>query len=224
MTKQKLAWVVLIAIGFFAAGAVLWGASGPYTIRLTESELQERVNRNLPREFKGVAVERALVALAGDRIALRIEAHGAVLEVPYAVVASANGVPRYDAAQGELFFDADTVRIESFTLRGTPLLGGEDNPDSRRARIEAAAHSVVELGIKAFLAERPVYRFREGLKGMIARAALTKVAIAGDTLVIGVSLWNVTAISIGVLSLLLLALWCVVTLIRRSRGPHRTAS
>ncbi len=224
MTKRKLAWFALTAIGLLGAAAVLWGASGTHTILLTESELQERVNRHLPREFKGVAVEHVAVAFAGDRIALRIEAHGAVLEVPYAVVASANGVPSYDAAQGELFFRADTVRIESFTLRGAPLLGGEDNPDGRRARIEAAAHSVVETGIKAFLAERPVYQFRNDLKGMIARAALTKVAIADNTLVIGVSLWYVAAILIGVLSLVLLALWCVLALMRRLRGPHWTAS
>ena len=224
MTKRKLAWIALTAIGLLGAVGVLWGASGTHTIRLTESELQERVNQHLPREFKGVTVEHVAVALAGDRIALRIEAHGAVLEVPYEVVASANGVPRYDAVQGELFFDANSVRIESFTLRGTPLLGGEDNPDSRRARIEAAARSVVEIGIKAFLAEHPVYQFRNDLRGMIARAALTKVAIADNTLVIGVSLWNVAAILIGVLSLLLLALWCVLVLTQRWRGPHRTAS
>ena len=214
MTKRKLAWIALTAIGLLGAAGVLWGASGTHTIRLTESELQERVNRHLPREFKGVTVEHVAVALAGDRIALRIEAHGAALEVPYEVVASANGVPRYDAVQGELFFDANSVRIESFTLRGTPLLGGEDNPDTRRARIEAATHSVVETGIKAFLAERPVYRFRENLKGMFINAAITNIAVVDNTLVIGVSLWNVTAIVLGLLLVALLALWLVVALIQ----------
>jgi hypothetical protein len=211
---RKLVWIALTAIGLLAAAGALWSAFGTHKISLTETELQERVNRQLPREFKGVTVERATVTLADNRIALRIEAQGSALGAPYAVVASTNGVPRYDAAQGQLFFAADSVRIENFTFRGTPLLEREDNPTTFRGRIEAAAHSVVEIGIKTFLAERPVYRFKDDLKGMVLNAAITDVAITGNTLVIGVSLWNVTAIVIGFLLVVLLALWLVVVLIR----------
>jgi uncharacterized protein DUF1439 len=203
------------------AGA-FWSASGTRKITLTETELQERLGRHLPKEFKGVTVDQANVKLADNRIALRIEAQGSALGAPYAVVASANGAPRYDAARGELFFDADSVRIESVTLRGTPLLGGENNPDTLRGRIEAAAHSVVEIGIKTFLAERPVYRFRDNLKGMVLNAAITNIAIAGNTLVIGVSLWNVTAIVLAFLLVVLLALWLIVVLIRHPMwGPGK---
>ena len=49
---------------------------------------------------------------------------------------------------------------------------------------------------------------------MVLNAAITDVTIAGNTLVIGVSLWNVTAIVIGLLLIVLIALWLVVVLIR----------
>jgi len=222
MTKRTLVWIVLTAIGLLAAAGAFWSASGTRKITLTETELQERLGQHLPKEFKGVTVDQANVKLADNRIALRIEAEGSALGAPYAVVASANGAPRYDAARGELFFDADSVRIESVTLRGTPLLGGENNPDTLRGRIEAAAHSVVEIGIKTFLAERPVYRFRDNLKGMVLNAAITNIAIAGNTLVIGVSLWNVTAIVLAFLLVVLLALWLIVALIRHPMwGPRK---
>ena len=95
-------------------------------------------------------------------------------------------------------------------------------PDSLRGRIEAAAHSVVEIGIKTFLAERPVYRFSDNLKGMILNAAITNIAIAGNTLVIGVSLWNVTAIVLAFLLVVLFALWLIVVLIRHPMwGPGK---
>jgi hypothetical protein len=218
MAKRTLVWIVLTAIGLLAAGA-FWSASGTRKITLMETELQEELGRHLPKEFKGVTVDQATVKLADNRIALRIEAEGSALGAPYAVVASANGAPRYDAARGELFFDADSVRIESVTLRGKPL---ENNPDTLRARIEAAAHSLVEIGIKTFLAERPVYRFRDNLKGMVLNAAITNIAIAGNTLVIGVSLWNVTAIVLAFLLVVLLALWLIVVLIRHPMwGPGK---
>ena len=128
MTKRTLVWIVLTAIGLLAAAGAFWSASGTRKITLTETELQERLGLHLPKEFKGVTVDQANVKLADNRIALRIEAEGSALGAPYAVVASANGAPRYDAARGELFFDADSVRIESVTFRGTPLLGGKIIP------------------------------------------------------------------------------------------------
>ena len=101
------------------------------------------------------------------------------------------------------------------------MLGGENNPDTLRERIEAAAHSVVEIGIKTFLAERPVYHFRDNLKGTVLNAAITDVTIAGNTLVIGVSLRNVTAIVIGFFLVALLSVWLVVVLIRHPMwGPR----
>ena len=219
MTKRTLVWIVLTAIGLLAAAGAFWSASGTREITLTEAELKEQLGGHLPKEFGGVTVDRATVNLADNRIALRIEAEGSALGAPYAIVASANGAPRYDAARGELFFDADSVRIESVTLRGKPL---QNNPDTLRGRIEAAAHSVVEIGIKTFLAERPVYRFRDNLKGMVLNSAITNIAIVGNTLVIGVSLWNVTAIGLAFLLVVLLALWLIVVLIRHPMwGPGK---
>ena len=220
--QTNAVWIVLTAIGLLAAAGAFWSASGTREITLTETELQEQLGRHLPKEFRGVTVDRATVKLADNRIALRIEAQGSALGAPYAVAASANGAPRYDAARGELFFDADSVQIESVTLRGAPLLGGENNPDTLRGRIEAAAHSIVEIGIKTFLAERPVYRFSDNLKGMVLNAAITNIAIAGNTLVIGVSLWNLTAIGLAFLLVVLLALWLIVVLIRHPMwGPGK---
>jgi hypothetical protein len=79
MTKRQLSWVALAVLGPFALLGALWSAFGPDKIVLTTAQLQERINRALPREFKAVTVEQASVAVADSRVALRVQAHAAAL-------------------------------------------------------------------------------------------------------------------------------------------------
>ena len=57
MAKRTLVWIVLTAIGLLAAAGAFWSASGTRKITLAETELQERLGRHLPKEFKGVTVD-----------------------------------------------------------------------------------------------------------------------------------------------------------------------
>jgi hypothetical protein len=50
------------------------------------------------------------------------------------------------------------------------------------------------IGVKAYLAARPVYRFKDDLKGVVLKAALREVAIEGSTVAITVSVVNLTVI------------------------------
>ena len=57
---------------------------------------------------------------------------------------------------------------------------------------------------------------------MVLKPAITNIAIAGNTLVVGVSLWNVTAIALAFLLVVLLALWLMGLLIRHPMwGPGK---
>ena len=95
VTKRRLAWIALAVLGVLAVIATLWSAFGPDQIVLTTAQLQERVNRALPREFKGVTVDQATVSIADGRIALRVTAHAAALGQSVKAAASARRVPRY---------------------------------------------------------------------------------------------------------------------------------
>src|SRR5215472_11123729 len=113
MTKRRVVWIGLAALGALVVAGLAWSAFGPTTIVLTAPQIQERVNRALPREFKGVTVERATVTIAESRIALRVEARPSVLGRTLSTAVSARGVPRYEPAQGEIFFDPEDVKIEA---------------------------------------------------------------------------------------------------------------
>src|SRR5205085_1871920 len=64
---NRLAWIAASLFGLLALAGAGWSAFGPERIILTEPLLQERINRQLPREFRGVTVERAAVSLADGR-------------------------------------------------------------------------------------------------------------------------------------------------------------
>jgi hypothetical protein len=112
MTARSLAWIALAVLGLLAIAGALWSAFGTSRIVLTDAQLQERINRQLPHEVKGVTIERATVTIAENRIALRVEARASALGRTLTGAASARGIPRYDAERGELFFDADDVKLE----------------------------------------------------------------------------------------------------------------
>ena len=69
----------------------------------------------------------------------------------------------------------------------------------------------MEIGIKAYLAARPVYRFKDDFKGLVLKATITDIAIDGDMLVVGVSLIKLTtavaAWGIGLVLAVLVGVW-----------------
>ena len=199
MTKLQFTRIVAIVLGaLMIAGAVL-SAFGPERIVMGEAQLQERINRELPRQFRGVTVERATVGLADGQISLRVETRATALGKAFTATAVARGVPRYDAERGEVFFDAENVKLEDFGGGGLAerlgsRIGGRLGEEIEQSlpRVEAAAASVVATGIKAYLAARPVYRFKDDIKGLVFKATIKDITIVEDTLVIGVSLIKLT--------------------------------
>jgi len=218
MSKRRLAWILLPVLGALAAFGTLWSAFGPDKITLTTSQLQQRVNRALPREFKGVTVEQATITVAEGRVALRVETRAAALGQTVEAVVSARGVPRYDSARGELFFDPENVTVTDFTLAGGALaerierLGG-----ALQSRVEAAAGNAIAAALKTYLTARPVYRFKDDLKGIVLRAAISDVAIQADAVVITLSLVRLTVTVAIELAVLLAIVFLLIQLIRH---PH----
>jgi hypothetical protein len=204
MTKLRLARIAALVFGLLAAAGAALSAFGPERIVLTEAQLQDRISRALPREFRGVTVERAAIDLADGRISLRAKARATALGQPFTATAFARGAPRYNAEAGELFFDADDVRLEDFRIGSGSLaeraerlgsrIGGRlgEAVEQNLPRIEAAAAGIVAIGIKAYLAARPVYRFKDDFKGFVLKATITDIAVVDDMVVVGVSLIKLT--------------------------------
>lgn len=210
MTKRRVAWTIAVVLAVIGIAGAVWNAVTGGRITFTAAQLQERVNRTLPREFKGVTVEAATVAIAESRIALTVNVHAEAAGQSFSATAAARGVPVYDAAQGAIHFDADNVEVSNVKASGSVAsrlqgrLGG---------RLEEAAGKLVAAGIKAYLAARPVYRFKDDVKGIVLKAAVSNIAIEGDLLVITVSLLNLTAGVAAYIAMTLLAFVIVIYLL-----------
>lgn len=180
------------------AGATLAGALvsafAPDRVALTGADLEARLNRTLPRQFHSVTVDRATVGVAEGRITLRVAIRAAVVGRSVATAVAARGVPRWDGDRGAVFFDADDVRIED---AGSGGVVGQLGIHLGGARVEAAADGLLAGAVRAWLAARPVYRFKDDARGVVLRAAIDDVAVDGDRLVIHASLIRLTAAVAG---------------------------
>ena len=216
MSKRTLAWIAVAFVGVLATAGILSFMFGTSKLAFSEADIQARLNRQLPRTVRDVTIERVAVRLAENRLALRIEMQGTAMRQPVSAVVAARGVPRYEAQSGEMYFDADDVKVDQLTIAGRSV-AGEDDTATRRRLTEAAGPAVqrlAEAGIRAYLAARPVYRFKEDFKGIVLKAALVDVTIEQDALAVRFSLWNLT-VTVAAFALVLFGVLLVVFLLVR---------
>jgi hypothetical protein len=194
MSRRGFAWIVVACVGALAAAGLLWSVFGTSKLVFAESDLQTRLNQQLPKTIWDVTIERMVVRLAENRMALRVEMQGTVMRQPVAAVVSAHGIPRYAARNAAMYFDADDVKIDQLTISSKSVIGAGDT--ATRGRLTeatgAAVQRVAETAIKGYLAALPVYRFKQDFKGIVLKAALVDVTIEHNALVATFSLWNLT--------------------------------
>ena len=227
MSKRTLAWIVVALLGVLSTAGLLFFTFGTNKLTFSESDLKTRLNRQLPRTVREVTIDRVAVRLAENRLALRVEIQGMALRQPVSAVVAARGVPRYEAQSGEMYFDADDIKVEQLTIAGRSVAGEEDTATRRRTTKAAgsAVQRLAEAAIKAYLATRPVYRFKEDFKGVVLKAALVDVSIQQSTLAVTFSLWNLTVTVAILVVALFLVLVAIFLLIRNPLwGLGKTAS
>src|SRR5215831_13051779 len=156
MAKRRIAWIVVALVGLLSAAGLLWSIFGSDRLTFTAAELQSRLSQQLPRTVRDVTIDRVDVALADNRLALRIALQARVLQQPVTSTVSARGVPRYAVQEAAMYFDADDIKIEQLAIAGRTVVGQEGGrlANTVRSTLQGAAES----GIKSYLATRPVDR------------------------------------------------------------------
>ena len=216
MSKRTLAWIVVAFVGVLSTAGLLFFMFGTSRLTFSESDIQARLNQQLPKTVKEVTIERVAVRLAENRLALRIVIQGTVLRQPVSAVVATRGVPRYEAQSGEMYFDADDVKIDQLTIAGRSVAGEEDTATRSRftEAVGLAVQRLAETATKAYLAARPVYRFKQDFKGVVLKAALVDVTIRQNTLAVTFSLWNLT-VTVATFAVVLLGVLLVIFLLVR---------
>jgi hypothetical protein len=207
MSRRGVAWIVVTLVGLLSTAGLLWSIFGSDRLTFTAAELQSRLSQQLPRTVRDVTIERVDVALADNQLALRVEMQARVLQQSVSSTVSARGVPRYAAQEAAMYFDADEIKIQQLAIAGRTVVGEEGG--RLRNAVRSALQGVAEGGIKAYLAARPVYRFKDDFKGVVLKAALVNVAIEQNTLAVTFSLWNLT-MTAALFALILIILVLVI--------------
>ena len=214
MSRRTIAFVLLFAINLPCLVGMIWSVFGNSQVSFTQSELQQRLNQQLPRTVKGVTIDRVDVALADNKLSLRASLQGQVVRQTVAAVVEARGAPRYNAEAHEIYFDADRIAFDRIVVAGKTIPPAEAAKNPLAAAAIATTEQAVEQAGKEYLAALPVYRFKDDFKGYVMKSALAGVAVTGDRLVIELSLWKLTVTTATFAFWLIVGLVFLVLLLR----------
>ncbi len=208
MSRRNLAWLLVALVGILSIAGMLWSSFGTSRAVFTESDLNARLNHELPRTIRIVTIARVALNIADNRVALRIDLQTDVLHQPVSAVVTAIGVPRYDTHSEALYFDLDEAKIDRLTIAGKTVVDEDAIARSRLTdAVGPAVQRVAESAARTYLSAVPVYRLKNDLKGFALKAALSDVKIEQNALVVTFSLWNLTAtVLIFALPLLIVAM------------------
>ena len=207
MTRRRIAWSVLIILALLFAGVGIYSAfGGEFVYRVSEAELQERIDAKLPFTKKKIIVTQAQVTLREDNlIGVRLFMKGAD-QGKYELEVSAVGEPVYKMGEGVFYFYPREIVIEDLTRSEKSISDVVTNFADKyvtneglnallkdgAGQIEAGVKSLAESVAVKVLEGFHVYKLKDDMKGMLAQAALESVEVQSNELVITFTLWNLT--------------------------------
>jgi hypothetical protein len=208
MFHHKLANAIGICVGIVflcLVGAILAGSSN-HTISRDESYVQQKINEHLPKTEQGITIKDATVHFQDNRAEFGIDVEGTKFGKEFSLVVDAVGVPDYEHSHGgEFYFRPDSVKVRQFAYMGeSPEQAVHrfadryvTNRGVKNALEDAAPHletwvtGAAQSSAMLALRDIPIYRLKDDNIGFFIRAALEKVEIQGNDLVITFSLWGI---------------------------------
>jgi len=216
MSKRTGVWalsvlmvVVAALVGFFAYN----GTTKEF--RFTTEQAQTLLNASLEKralDEKSVTVESAKVAFINDTVVIDATANGEKKGRKLRADVHAVGKPEFrdgsfyfHPSEKPVFSNVTLEKVESKPgpfARTQELLKGrveqyvtdhnfENLVESFKADFKDWVVGVAEKGVETALTRRPFYTPKNDLKGFVIKAAVEKVEVIGDTLVVTVSLTQI---------------------------------
>jgi hypothetical protein len=225
MTRRNLMWTGVIFLVLLAMIG-LWTVYGTHRISLTEADVQDRIQRQLDKDFpikgaarllvKTVRLQGATVNIQDGRVIALVDVEGVLrTNKKFTLTAYAVGVPTYIA--GEFYFKPDRIAVQKFAYEGstpTEMFSRFSQrfvtSDKTRQAVEDYAPKVEEWmtaiaqnAVVHSLEKRPVYRPKDDVKGLLIKASLDSVTVDQNRIVITFSLWQLTlTVLLGVICLI----------------------
>ena len=220
MKRRNFLYVVPVIL-IIVAIVCLWSIYGTKTVSLTAQEIQRRIDsqvidKSLPIRgkariiVKSVQVKTLDIQIQNGQVHVLIGVEGTLLAgKAFSAIISSLGVPMY--SDGSFYFKPEKIEMQNFRYMGeVPSVTVEKfaeryvQSEKTRAliadnaqRIEDWMTSVAESSAMHVLENRPIYRVKDDVKGILIKLSLNSVEVDQDRISVTFSLWQMT-ISIGI--------------------------
>ena len=226
MSKRGWAWAGLITLALVSVvGGVFLIFGGSHTIRLSQEDIQERINKQLPKTWNDITVTEASVNLA-ETMTVHATMGGEKFNRRFDLSGTAEGEIVY--RKGAFYFEPISITVEQFTYQGNTIAGGLKNTLDRYLddgklkdalergtdNVEKWATETAQSATKFLLDFIPIYRVKDDFKGFLIKASLESVSVEDGKLAITFSLYRLTINVIILFVVLLAAIGLMIALVR----------
>jgi hypothetical protein len=206
VTKRTLAWIV---VAFLAAASCIGFATKTHTlqeIKLTQEEVQGRINTKLPLEKNGMVLSNLQVNFENQFLGVKATFQGSKWGQEFNIDVDIHGMPYYEKIDGAFHFRADKVAVSKITFKGdkvstkvekfvdkyvdSPKLN--QNASEIGNKIEDWINRSIESTTIFVLQRIPIYTLPDTLKGNVVRMSLQSVEINDSVLILHLSFWQFT--------------------------------
>ncbi len=230
MKLKSIGIGVALCILMASAAVFVSFVSGIQDITLTNSELQQMVDRRLPYNTDNVTISTLKTALTTEGVDLAVEAEGHELGQDFSVRASVKANLELDSEAGLFYFKAEEFKIEKLTLKNKLSLrvaGFIDRwIDSKKIvekrkligeKVEALAAKALEKIVKLVLSKIPVHKLEDAVKTNAHKLMIESVRITNGSVIIHLSFWELPSKAINaaasfILGLIVLIIFCMTPL------------
>lgn len=227
-SKRPIAWGVIVVALIAGIAGICWNLFGLHEVKLTQQELQQRIDVKMPHTTKnGVTVSAVHLDLTGDRIGLIFTATAKKMGTEFTITAQTRGTLVYNNLEGTFRFKPEELQLVDVKTNGESVATRFnrfvdkwvdspkilDRKDELAASASELVNSLIQKGAEMTLERVPVYKMPDTFKGNIARMFLESVEVQNQTVIAHLSFWQFTKIMLLYGFVIVLAIGFAVVLI-----------
>jgi len=228
VTRRRLGWVVFI-LGVFSFFAIVlsFSTNSIQDIKLTEQEIQSKIDAVLPLEKNGMVLSALRINLENNLVNVVATFEGERWGQEFNATIDMDGRPYYNNSAGTFHFLPEKIKVREVKFKGdtvstkvqkfidkyvdSPKINKNSNEIGKQ--IEEWVNVSIE-NTMAFVFKRiPIYTIPDTLKGNVASMFLKSVEIDQDSLTLKVSFWQFTKLLLFYIIIFIVALAVALVLL-----------
>ena len=231
MTKRKAVWMAVFLVGVIAVLGIIYGIYNVQDIKLSQSQIQEKIDAKLPLVRGDVIVTKVSVNFVYNSLHLMMDAEGKKWGQKFSISSSAVGKPRFNSQNGTFYCEPEDFGILSLNIKGDSLSKKtekfidkwvdsskiQSNKEAIGKKVEEWVFSSIEDTAVWALKRIPVYSLPDTFKANVFRLLLKDVEIKDGNLILHLSFLKFTLTAVFYI---LLVVICIIAAFGLMMNPE----